>query len=145
VEQKTPAGGLSLGRTIRTAERGHASAPAITPQAVAAARQIAENTVAVLPTSFDRVLPRGYSLVGQALLMARFETVNLRGQALYARHPAWGEREAAVFLRDLKEGWLDEVASFMRWQLRTDPVANAIFQHAMVHLKANTFQQLVVV
>jgi hypothetical protein len=111
---------------------------------VQTARELAQATAAILPEGFDRVLPRGYSMSGSTLLMARFEIVDMRGQALYARHTAWGPKESQVFVRDLKEGWLDELSSFMRWQLRADPPANAIFQHALVHLKDDANKRLLV-
>lgn len=144
MEQKTPARGHSFGPTrvgpapIRPA--------AIKPDhdLVLIARNIAQSFASILPDGFDKVLPRGYSLTGHALLMARYEVIESRGQALYARHNHWGDKEARMFLRDLKDGWLDEVSSFMRWQLRTDPVQNAIFQHALVHVKDDAMRGVLV-
>ena len=137
MEQKTPAKGTSF----RWAPNGGEAAnlPPIKsaspgPEKVLVAREIAAKAAAIIPDTFDRVLPRGYTISGRALVMARFEMVGTRGQALYGRHNHWGEKEAAVFLRDIRDGWLTELGAYMRWQLRQDPVANAEFQHALVHL-----------
>lgn len=144
MEQKTPARGHTFGpNSIGTAKLRVLTA---TPQKSVAqvARDIAQALAAMLPEGFDKVLPRGYSLAGHALLMARFEIVETRGQALYARHPNWTEKEARVFIRDIKDGWLDEVSSFMRWQFRGAPIDNAIFQHALVHVKDDAMRRLLV-
>lgn len=144
MEQKTPARGHSLGRKII----GAAPVPVLNTSqhknVVQVARDIAQALASMLPEGFDKVLPRGYSLAGHALLMARFEIVETRGQALYARHPNWTEKEARVFVRDIKDGWLDEVSSFMRWQFRGAPIDNAVFQHALVHVKDDGMRRLLV-
>ncbi len=104
------------------------------PEKVLVAKDLAAKAAVIIPDTFDKVLPRGYTISGKSLVMARFEMVGTRGQALYGRHSHWSEKEAAVFLRDIREGWLTELSAYMRWQLRQDPIANATFQHALVHL-----------
>jgi hypothetical protein len=134
---KTPAQGTAFRRPLNGGEV--ANRPPISghmpgPEKVLVAKDIAAKAAAILPDTFERVLPRGYTINGNALVMARFEMIGTRGQALYGRHNHWGEKEATVFLRDLKDGWLAELGAYMRWQLRQDPIANAEFQHALVHL-----------
>lgn len=145
MEQKTPARGTSFWR-LRPAMAADAFIP-VMPQesqrpSVALARELAARTAAILPEGFAGVLPRGYTLLGQSLVLARFEMLGTRGQALYGRHNQWGERETTVFLRDLEDGWLTELSAYMRWQLRADPIANAVFQHALVHLHHDARQRL---
>lgn len=143
MEQKTPAHGTFINMKPRVAEP--VSPPPAEPvdaEKIEIVREIAANVAAIIPGSFDRVLPRGYTVNGTALIMARFEMIGTHGHALYGRHAHWGEKEANVFLRDIREGWLMELAAFMRWQLRTDPVTNAIFQHALVHLDHNAKTRL---
>lgn len=144
VEHKTPARGHIFGLPRIKITASNPTPPPSRPLFVSVAREVAHRVVEILPEGFDRVMPRGYTLSKETLLMAKFETNQGRGQALYARHCNWGEKEAMVFLRDLKEGWLDELESFMRWQLRTAPPANAMFQHALVHLQADVSKRLVV-
>lgn len=143
MEHKTPARGhlFGLPRIKITASN---PTPTTRPLFVVVAREVAQRVADIMPEGFDRVMPRGYFISKGTLLMAKFETDQGRGQALYARHCNWGEKEAMVFLRDLKEGWLAELESFMRWQLRTAPPANAQFQHALVHLQADVAKRLVV-
>ena len=144
MEQKTPARGNAFWRLRSTAEDAPIPAAQATPpgSSVALARDLAARVITILPSDFSSVLPRGYTISGHHLVMARFEMEGSRGMALYGRHTHWGEREANVFLRDLNEGWLTELSAFMRWQLRQDPVSNAVFQHALVHLHHETQQRL---
>jgi len=143
VEQKTPAHGSSFWRLRPPVEIPDDVPldPSI-PETMHIAKELAAKTAAILPTGFESVLPRGYTVSGNALIMARFEMVGTRGHALYGRHSHWGENETSVFIRDLCEGWLTELSSYMRWQLRNDPVANATFQHALVHLHHEAKQYL---
>lgn len=146
MEQKTPARGHTFGlpRLGVAPFTSAASSRAGHPAYVYVAREIAHSIIAIIPEGFDRILPRGYSMAGAALLMARFEAAGIRGQALYARHTTWGEKESNMFIRDLKDGWLNELSAYMRWQLRDNPAANAVFQHALVHLQEETMRRLTV-
>lgn len=112
--------------------------------AVVLARELAQAAIAAIPERFEPVMPRGYSLSGRSLLMVRFDRSTAHGQPVYARHTTWSEREARMFLQDLREGWLDELSSFMRWQLRANPIVNATVQHALVHLKADAEKRLLI-
>jgi hypothetical protein len=142
MEQKTPARGHAFWRFRRTDEQQHpAEDDASRSRRIEKAREIAARVAAILPAEFEGVLPRGYTLLGNCLVLARFEMEGTRGTALYARHTHWGERETAVFMRDLQEGWLTELSAYMRWQLRGNPVENAVFQHAMVHLNQDVMEQ----
>lgn len=143
MEQKTPAHGSAFWRPRPVAEAPPSAAgDNASPEKLQAVREIAAKSAAIIPSGFERVLPRGYTVNGAALIMARFEMIGTRGHALYGRHSHWGEKEANVFLRDIREGWLTELSAFMRWQLRTDPIANAIFQHALVHLHDEAMKRL---
>lgn len=143
MERKTPLRSSGFWRLNPITEAARLrKSKACTPGMVATARQVAARTVAILPEKFQGVLPRGYSVSNQNLVMARFEMVGAQGQALYGQHPHWGERETLAFLQDLEEGWLTELSAYMRWQLRRDPVANATFQHALVHLHHEAMSQL---
>ncbi len=143
MEQKTPAHGSSFWRLRSGVELGlRAKAEPPGPEMVQVSRDLAARAAAIIPPTFDRVLPRGYTVSGTSLVMARFEMVGTRGNALYGRHSHWGDKETAVFIKDLEEGWLTELSSYMRWQLREDPIANATFQHALVHLHHEAMQQL---
>lgn len=144
MEQKTPAHGTAFWRLPRLAGESADSTPINKPgpEKVLVARDLAAKAAAIIPATFEKVLPRGYTVSGTALIMARFEMIGLRGHALYGRHSHWGEKETVVFLRDIQEGWLTELGSYMRWQLRLDAVANATFQHALVHLHEEAMQRL---
>ncbi len=144
MEQKTPAHGTAFWRLPRLcaepADSVLINKPG--PEKVLIARELAAKTAAIIPATFEKVLPRGYTVSGSGLVIARFEMIGASGVALYGRHSHWGEKETAVFLRDIKEGWLAELGSYMRWQLRHDPVANATFQHSLVHLHEEAMQRL---
>lgn len=144
MEQKTPAHGTAFWRLPRSSGETADSAPISKPgpEKVLVARELAAKVAAIIPVTIEKVLPRGYTVGGTALIMARFEIVGSRGIALYGRHSHWSEKETTVFLRDIKEGWLTELGSYMRWQLRLEPVANATFQHALVHLHEEAMQRL---
>lgn len=145
MEQKTPARGTNFWR-LRSGAPADAPIPVLPTgknrDRIHFARELAARTASIIPEGFTGVLPRGYTLLGQSLVLARFEMQGARGQALYGRHNQWGEREAHVFLRDLNDGWLTELSAYMRWQLRADPFANAIFQHALVHLHHDVTQRM---
>ena len=134
MEQKTPARGSAFWRLRPEPEAAPSLPIAENRERIAQARELAAQTVAILPEGFSGVLPRGYTLSGAFLVMARFEMDGGRGVALYGRHTHWSDKEANVFLKDLHQGWLTELSAYMRWQLRHDPVANAVFQHSLVHL-----------
>jgi hypothetical protein len=144
VEQKTPAHGTAFWRLPRSVSESDDSAIIHTPgpEHLLVARELAAKAATIIPATFDKVLPRGYTVAGSALVMARFEMIGTCGHALYGRHRYWGAKETTVFLRDIKEGWLTELGVYMRWQLRLDPVANATFQHALVHLHEEAMQRL---
>jgi hypothetical protein len=97
------------------------------------ARDIARRIVLVLPPLFDRVMPRGYTVSSGMLIMTKFqhEGAGHLDATLYGRHESWGIAESREFLNDLHQGWLGELASFMRWQLRDNRKAFDIFQQAL--------------
>lgn len=141
MEQKTPARGTAFSLPRPIASAGASSAANSAPIAgtistqVAQARDLAARVASIIPEKFEHVMPRGYTVSNHGLIMARFEMEGSRGNAVYGRHTNWGEKEAGIFLQDIKEHWLSELGTYMRWQLRTDPITNATFQHALVHLK----------
>jgi hypothetical protein len=125
--------------TDRRRIRGQASAISIllSQELINRARATARRVAMLLPPGFEKVLPRGYTLDGGAIVMNQ---VDLRGGGitpLHGYHYRWGNAEAAAFERDLVEGWLTELATFMRWQLRDDPEENVSFQQALRELRRN--------
>ncbi len=144
MEQKTPSHGTAFWRMPKPVIEPAGSATANTPgpEKVQLARELAAKAAEIIPSTFEKVLPRGYTVAGSVLIMARFEIIGSRGYALYGRHSHWGDKETVVFLRDIEEDWLAELGSYMRWQLRHDPLANATFQHALVHLQEEAAQRV---
>ncbi|MGI8907675.1 MAG: hypothetical protein ACR2IE_14435 [Candidatus Sumerlaeaceae bacterium] len=100
------------------------------------ARSAARRVAMLLPPGFNRALPRGYTLNGGALSMLKVEFVSGVARPLYGEHHRWGSAEAAAFERDILDGWLSELAAFMRWQLRAEPNENIAFQEGVRELRA---------
>ena len=99
------------------------------------ARTTARRIAMLLPPGFSRALPRGYTLSGGALVMLKVEFLAGQPRPLYGEHHRWGTAEAAAFERDIQDGWLIELAAFMRWQLRTEPKENLAFQSGVRALR----------
>lgn len=107
----------------------------LTQDLIARARATARRIAMLLPPGFNRALPRGYTLNGGALVMLKVEMQPRGLQTLYGEHHRWGAGEAAAFERDIANGWLSELAAFMRWQLRAEPKENMAFQTALRELR----------
>jgi hypothetical protein len=78
-------------------------------------------------------MPRGYTVSSGMLIMTKFqpEGSGPLDSTLYGRHESWGPSESREFLKDLHEGWLGELAAFMRWQLRDNRKAFEVFQQSL--------------
>jgi hypothetical protein len=120
----------------RSRYQANAASIILSQELIERARTTARRIAILLPPGFNRALPRGYTLAGGALVMLKLEFAEGGPRPLYGDHPSWGTAESAAFERDIREGWLLELASFMRWQLRGEPKENLAFQAGLRELRA---------
>lgn len=119
----------------RNRAQANAASLILSQELIDRARASARRIAMLLPPGFSRALPRGYTLNGGALVMLKLDYAGGSPRPLYGEHHRWGTAEAAAFERDIRDGWLAELAAFMRWQLRTEPQENMAFQQGLRELR----------
>lgn len=88
-------------------------------QIIFRARKIAKEIVKFIPKDLECILPRGYCVKNSQLILCKSQYGFIQG-VVYKCHSQWDNREAAIFLSDIEEGWISELILYLKWHYRHD-------------------------